>query len=123
MHPDYSNNASPGQPGGPTGVQHIIVNVPPEPPTDYLVWSLCTFVYANFCCLGLGALISSVKARDRKMVGDHNEARRHASCARVFNIVAVTLTSLMLFIVIVVQIVAAAKLAQYTSQRGYWRGN
>uniref|UniRef100_A0A3B3UBF0 Uncharacterized protein n=1 Tax=Poecilia latipinna TaxID=48699 RepID=A0A3B3UBF0_9TELE len=46
---------------GPTGVQHTVVNVPTEPPNDYLVWSLCSFIYGNFCCLGLAALICSVK--------------------------------------------------------------
>ncbi|XP_054896784.1 interferon-induced transmembrane protein 1-like [Poeciliopsis prolifica] len=122
MNPGYSNEASPGQPGGPTGFQHVVVNVPAEPQKDYLVWSLCTFVYANFCCLGLGALIYSVRARDRKVVGDQNGAKRDASCARVFNIVATVLTSLTLFIVIVVQIAAVVKLAQYTSQRGRWGG-
>uniref|UniRef100_A0A3B5L3G2 Uncharacterized protein n=1 Tax=Xiphophorus couchianus TaxID=32473 RepID=A0A3B5L3G2_9TELE len=56
---DRSHEASPGQPGDPTGVQHIVVNVPTEPPTDYLVWSLCNFVYGNIFCLGLAALIYS----------------------------------------------------------------
>uniref|UniRef100_A0A3B5PUD7 Uncharacterized protein n=1 Tax=Xiphophorus maculatus TaxID=8083 RepID=A0A3B5PUD7_XIPMA len=89
-------------PGGPTGVQHTVVNVPTEPTKDYLVWSLCSFVYANFCCLGLGALIHSVRARDHKALGDQDGAQRHASSARIFNIVAVTLTSLAVFIYIVV---------------------
>ncbi|XP_007546843.1 dispanin subfamily A member 2b-like [Poecilia latipinna] len=123
MHPGYCNEASPGQHGGPTGVQHFVVTVPPEPPKDYLVWSLCSFVYGNFCCLGLAALIYSVKARDRKVVGDQDGAKRHGSCARIFNIVAVSLTSLILFIIIVVQIVAAVKVAQYTSQRRPWGAN
>ncbi|XP_032400777.1 dispanin subfamily A member 2b-like [Xiphophorus hellerii] len=123
MNPGYSSEASPGQPGGPRGVQHIVVNIPTEPPTDYLVWSLCSFVYANFCCLGLGALIYSVKARDRKVVGDHSEARRHASCARIFNIVALTLTSLILSIIIIGQIATGVKVAQLRRQTDYWRGN
>uniref|UniRef100_A0A3B3UDM1 Interferon-induced transmembrane protein 3-like n=1 Tax=Poecilia latipinna TaxID=48699 RepID=A0A3B3UDM1_9TELE len=88
----------------PSRVQHTVVNVPIEPTKDYLVWSLCSFVYANFCCLGLGALIYSVRARDRKALGDQNGAQRHASSARIFNIVAVVLTSLTLFIYIVVVI-------------------
>ncbi|XP_008409389.1 interferon-induced transmembrane protein 3-like [Poecilia reticulata] len=109
MHPIYANEPSPGQPVGPGGVQHTVVNVPIEPTKDYLVWSLCSFVYANFCCLGLGALIYSVRARDQKALGDQDGARRHASSARIFNIVAVVLTSLTLFIYIVVVIALSAR--------------
>ncbi|KAJ1178357.1 hypothetical protein NDU88_003603 [Pleurodeles waltl] len=36
----------------------------PEPPRDFVVWSLFNVIFANyFCCLGLLALIFSVKAR------------------------------------------------------------
>ncbi|XP_016524329.1 dispanin subfamily A member 2b-like [Poecilia formosa] len=107
------HEVSPGQSGGLTGVQHTIVNVPTEPTRDYLVWSLWNFVYGNFCCLGLAALICSVKARDRKMVGDQLGARGHASTARVLNIAATVLTSLTFILCIVVPIVVTAQGEKY----------
>uniref|UniRef100_A0A4W6CPZ1 Uncharacterized protein n=1 Tax=Lates calcarifer TaxID=8187 RepID=A0A4W6CPZ1_LATCA len=51
----------PGQPGGPTVVQYTTVNVTTEPPKDHIIWSLCCFVYSNPFCLGLAALIFSIK--------------------------------------------------------------
>lgn len=57
------------------------------------------------------------------MVGDHIEARRHASYARVFNIVALTLTSLILSIIIIARIATIVKVAQSRKQIDYWRGN
>uniref|UniRef100_A0A3B4F7Q2 Uncharacterized protein n=1 Tax=Pundamilia nyererei TaxID=303518 RepID=A0A3B4F7Q2_9CICH len=32
-----------------------------EYPQDHIIWSLCCFVYSNPCCLGLAALIYSIK--------------------------------------------------------------
>uniref|UniRef100_A0A3Q2NWD1 Uncharacterized protein n=1 Tax=Fundulus heteroclitus TaxID=8078 RepID=A0A3Q2NWD1_FUNHE len=61
------NDGFHGQPGGPRVVQHY--EHPSEPQKDHLVWSLCSSVYANLCCLGLVALIFSFKARDQKVVG------------------------------------------------------
>ncbi|XP_027881726.1 dispanin subfamily A member 2b-like [Xiphophorus couchianus] len=110
---DRSHEASPGQPGDPTGVQHIVVNVPTEPPTDYLVWSLCNFVYGNIFCLGLAALIYSVKARDRKVVGDQDGARRHAYTARALNITATVLMSLLVFLSVVVPLALIVEMARY----------
>ncbi|KAK2842585.1 hypothetical protein Q5P01_012785 [Channa striata] len=45
-----------GQPEG-TAVVHIGT----EPPKDHVIWSLFSFVYANIFCLGLAALIFSIK--------------------------------------------------------------
>ncbi|XP_008409390.1 interferon-induced transmembrane protein 3-like [Poecilia reticulata] len=104
----HVDEVSPGQPRGPTGVQHTVVNVPTEPTRDHLVWSLCSFVYGNIFCLGLAALIYSVKARDQKMFGDQDGARRHASTARTLNIVATVLTSIVIVLSIVVPIVVIA---------------
>ncbi len=50
-----------GQPGGSTVVQYTTVNINSEPPKDHIIWSLCSFVYSNPCCLGLVALIYSIK--------------------------------------------------------------
>ncbi|XP_014895662.1 dispanin subfamily A member 2b-like [Poecilia latipinna] len=106
---DHVYEVPSGQSGGPTGVQHTVVNVPTEPTRDYLVWSLCSFVYGNIFCLGLAALIYSVKARDQKMLGDQDGARRHASTARTLNIVATVLASVVIIVIsIVVPIIVIA---------------
>uniref|UniRef100_A0A3Q4HJV3 Interferon induced transmembrane protein 3 n=1 Tax=Neolamprologus brichardi TaxID=32507 RepID=A0A3Q4HJV3_NEOBR len=75
-----------GQPGGSVLVQHTSVNIVTEPPKDHFIWSLLCFVYSNPCCLGLAALIYSIKARDRKVAGDLEGARRHGFIARGLNI-------------------------------------
>ncbi|XP_038663976.1 dispanin subfamily A member 2b-like [Scyliorhinus canicula] len=64
-----------------------------EPPVrDHLLWSLFNFGCLNFCCLGFVALVYSVKARDRKVVGDVDGSRHYASTARSFNIAATVLS-------------------------------
>uniref|UniRef100_A0A3B3UDF3 Uncharacterized protein n=1 Tax=Poecilia latipinna TaxID=48699 RepID=A0A3B3UDF3_9TELE len=113
MDPCYTTS------GGPTVVQHTVVNVPTEPTRDYLVWSLWNLIYGNIFCLGLAALIYSVKARDRKLVGDLDGAKRHASTARVLNIVATVLTSLAVFLSIVVPIA----MIHCSSYRSYYNYN
>uniref|UniRef100_A0A3B4FKL2 Uncharacterized protein n=1 Tax=Pundamilia nyererei TaxID=303518 RepID=A0A3B4FKL2_9CICH len=50
-----------GQPGGSVLVQHTSVNIVTEPPKDHFIWSLLCFAYLNPCCLGLAALIYSIK--------------------------------------------------------------
>uniref|UniRef100_A0A669B1P4 Uncharacterized protein n=1 Tax=Oreochromis niloticus TaxID=8128 RepID=A0A669B1P4_ORENI len=86
-----------GFPGQPGVVQHTAVNITAgqpvitEPPKDHIIWSLCCFVYSNPFCLGLAALIYSIKARDRKMAGDVDGARYYGSTAQTFNIAATVL--------------------------------
>ncbi|XP_042073910.1 dispanin subfamily A member 2b-like, partial [Haplochromis burtoni] len=83
-----------GLPGQPGVVQHTAVNITrgqpviTEPPNDCIIWSLFSFVYTNPFCFGLAALIYSIKARDRKMAGDVDGARRYGSTAQTFNIAA-----------------------------------
>uniref|UniRef100_A0A3Q1K9E4 Uncharacterized protein n=1 Tax=Anabas testudineus TaxID=64144 RepID=A0A3Q1K9E4_ANATE len=72
---------APAQPGGPTMTQYTVVNVNTEPPKDHIIWSLCCFVYSNPFCLGLAALIFSIKSRDRKTAGDLEGARHYGSTA------------------------------------------
>lgn len=50
-----------GQPAGSTVVQYTTVTMSTEPAKDHVVWSLCTCMYGNICCLGLAALIFSFK--------------------------------------------------------------
>ncbi|KAM6937902.1 interferon-induced transmembrane protein 5 [Xenentodon cancila] len=74
-------------------ISHTTINMVTEPPKDHIVWSLMCLVYGNPCCLGLAALIFSVKARDRKMVGDLDGARHYGSTACCLNITATVLIS------------------------------
>uniref|UniRef100_A0A3Q0RZW3 Uncharacterized protein n=1 Tax=Amphilophus citrinellus TaxID=61819 RepID=A0A3Q0RZW3_AMPCI len=113
----------PGQYGGSPLVQHTTVNITTDPPKDHIIWSLLCFVHLNPCCLGLAALIHSIKARDRKMVGDVEGARRYGSTARQFNIAATVLSVVVFVIFIIVIINAPAKIASslnhYPNRRGY----
>ncbi|XP_072241358.1 interferon-induced transmembrane protein 1-like [Leuresthes tenuis] len=117
------NDGFPGQPDGSRLVQHTTVNINTEPAKDHIIWSLCCFMYGNPCCLGLAALIFSIKARDRKVVGDLEGAQHYGSTARCLNIVATILTSLICLIIIILLIVTAVKVQQVVSyNRNLYRG-
>ncbi|NXX75060.1 IFM1 protein, partial [Urocolius indicus] len=73
----------------------------PPPPRDHLVWSLCTSLYGNICCLGFMALVFSIKSRDRKLLRDYSGALSYGSTAKYLNI-----TALLIHIFIVILIVA-----------------
>uniref|UniRef100_A0A3P9I288 Uncharacterized protein n=1 Tax=Oryzias latipes TaxID=8090 RepID=A0A3P9I288_ORYLA len=75
------------------GVHNTIV-LQAEPPKDHIIWSLCCFLYSNPLCLGLAALIFSIKSRDRKVVGDLEGARHYGATARCLNIVATIIVCL-----------------------------
>ncbi|KAJ0069943.1 hypothetical protein NL108_017524 [Boleophthalmus pectinirostris] len=96
-----------------TSVQYTAVNVNQamsrDMPRDHFVWSLWSFICCNPLCLGLAALIYSVKARDRKVVGDIEAARSHGSTARDLNIAATVITSLIVVIVILIYAVLMAQ--------------
>ncbi|KAE8606973.1 hypothetical protein XENTR_v10010950 [Xenopus tropicalis] len=68
---------------------------------DHLVWSVFNTAYMNICCLGLLALVFSVKSRDRKILGDSNGAQSYGSSARAANIVA-SLLSIVAYIITLV---------------------
>uniref|UniRef100_A0A8C4ZZ87 Uncharacterized protein n=1 Tax=Gadus morhua TaxID=8049 RepID=A0A8C4ZZ87_GADMO len=70
-------------------------------PRDYVVWSICSFFHANPFCLGMAALIFSIKARDMKVMGDLQRARGYSKWALVLNVAALIsllLTALCLII-------------------------
>ncbi|XP_062277082.1 dispanin subfamily A member 2b-like [Scomber scombrus] len=92
----------PAQSSAPTMVQFTTVNITTEPPQDHIIWSLCCLVYLNPFCLGLAALIYSIKARDRKVVGDLEGARHYGSTARCLNIISTVLTSIAIFLFIII---------------------
>uniref|UniRef100_A0A8I3SBZ7 Uncharacterized protein n=1 Tax=Canis lupus familiaris TaxID=9615 RepID=A0A8I3SBZ7_CANLF len=61
-----------------------VINVPVETVVpDHVVWSLFNTIFLNWFCLGFVAFVYSVKARDRKMVGDLTGAQSFASTAQV----------------------------------------
>ncbi|XP_044538099.1 interferon-induced transmembrane protein 1-like [Gracilinanus agilis] len=82
------------------------------PPKDFFVWSLFNALYMNFCCLGIAALAFSVKARDRKVVGDLDSARSYGSTAKCLNIFALIFSLLLLAVLATVLILGLIGLAQ-----------
>ncbi|XP_053576492.1 dispanin subfamily A member 2b [Bombina bombina] len=81
------------------------------PVRDHLVWSIFNMFYMNFCCLGLIALVFSVKSRDRKLFGDRNGAVSYGSTSRSLNIAATVLSVLffvILFILVVTGVIGMA---------------
>uniref|UniRef100_A0A3B3I441 Uncharacterized protein n=1 Tax=Oryzias latipes TaxID=8090 RepID=A0A3B3I441_ORYLA len=96
----------PAPKGHAAGVHNSIV-LQAEPPKDHIIWSLCCFLYSNPLCLGLAALIFSIKSRDRKVVGDLEGARHYGATARCLNIAATIIVCLTVIIAIVVVAVTA----------------
>nr|XP_024655018.1 dispanin subfamily A member 2b [Maylandia zebra] len=131
MHPQvYPTEAVPlqgvnygGFPGQPGVVQQTAVNINTdvpviiEYPQDHIIWSLLCFVYSNPFCLGLAALIYSIKARDRKVVGDVDGARHYGSTARSLNIVATIIAAIGFFIFIIIISVITTQTASYYNYR------
>ncbi|NXO05615.1 IFM5 protein, partial [Rhinopomastus cyanomelas] len=86
-----------------------------QPPRDHLLWSLFNTVYMNFCCLGVVALAFSIKARDRRVSGDVEAARRLGYRARCYNALATAgslLLPLLLVALVVTGVLHLSKLAQ-----------
>ncbi|XP_026221862.1 dispanin subfamily A member 2b-like [Anabas testudineus] len=107
----------PAQPGAPTMVQYTSVNVTTEPPKDHIIWSLFSFVYSNPFCLGLAALIFSIKSRDRKAAGDLQGARQYSSTALHLNIAATVVGSILLLITIITVIAVSVNNSYSYSHR------
>ncbi|NXN72294.1 IFM5 protein, partial [Himantopus himantopus] len=85
------------------------------PPRDHLIWSIFNTIYMNFCCLGFVALAFSVKARDRKVAGDVEAARRFSSKARCYNVLATAgsvVLPLLLAALVITGVIHLSKLAQ-----------
>ncbi|XP_075043969.1 interferon-induced transmembrane protein 1-like [Mixophyes fleayi] len=98
-------------------IQTTVVTIMPEGPPvrDHIIWSLFNTIYLNFCCLGLFALIFSVKSRDRKLLGDKSGATSYGSTARSLNIAATTLsilTVVITIIIVIVRVVAVVEMVQ-----------
>ncbi|XP_068964066.1 interferon-induced transmembrane protein 1-like [Petaurus breviceps papuanus] len=89
-------------PGQDPGSTVINIHSYEAPAKDFFIWSVFNTLYMNFCCLGFMALVFSVKARDRKVVGDLSGARSYGSTAKCLNISALifSLLGVILFIVL-----------------------
>ncbi|KYO41602.1 dispanin subfamily A member 2b [Alligator mississippiensis] len=72
-----------------------------EPPRDFVLWSFFNTVFCNPCCLGFLALVFSIKARDRKVLGDINGADSYGKTARNLNIAVLILSIIVIIVVIV----------------------
>ncbi|OCT83861.1 dispanin subfamily A member 2b [Xenopus laevis] len=85
----------------PPQAQSTVVNIQSseKPQRDYLVWSIFNLIHFNFCCLGLLALVFSVKSRDRKQLRDTSGAKHYASTSRSLNI-ATTVLSILTFTIV-----------------------
>lgn len=67
-------------------IQHQVLTIPV--PSDHIVWSIFSLIYCNPCCLGLVALLFSVKSRDQKILGDYEGAKWHGKTACCINALA-----------------------------------
>ncbi|XP_015485094.2 interferon-induced transmembrane protein 3-like [Parus major] len=97
----------------------VLMEEPPRPPRDHLVWSFFTTLYGNFCCLGLLAFVFSVKSRDRKGLGDYSGALSYGSTAKYLNITALVINIIIIIIVVTVVAVSVAKATNSPHQYGY----
>nr|AFM90293.1 interferon induced transmembrane protein [Callorhinchus milii] len=104
--------------GQAVAVPQTVISIAPSvlPIRDHVLWSIFTFIYMNFCCLGFLALVFSVKSRDRKVVGDAAGAQHYASAAKVLNIIATTLTLLIIAIIIILLVVGVFQIASFHQQ-------
>ncbi|KAG9475635.1 hypothetical protein GDO78_003832 [Eleutherodactylus coqui] len=94
---DFGN--CPGQ----TEQSTVVTIIPDSPPVrDHLIWSIFNTAYLNCCCLGLLALVFSVKSRDRKLYGDKHGAVSYGSTARSLNIAATVVSIVFIIIGIIV---------------------
>uniref|UniRef100_A0A4X1W0J9 Interferon induced transmembrane protein 3 n=1 Tax=Sus scrofa TaxID=9823 RepID=A0A4X1W0J9_PIG len=92
-----------GAPQTSAPVATTVITIPRETSVpDHIVWSLFNTLFLNWCCLGFVAFAYSVKARDRKMVGDIIGAQSYASTAKCLNIWALVLGLLLIIAFIIV---------------------
>ncbi|XP_014734157.1 PREDICTED: interferon-induced transmembrane protein 5-like [Sturnus vulgaris] len=75
-------------------------------PRDYVLWSVFNVLLwcalGGLGCLGFPALVYSIKARDCKLVGDLEGARRHSDRARVANIICSVVVAVVGLIFIII---------------------
>ncbi|KAM6157570.1 interferon-induced transmembrane protein 5 [Rhynchocyon petersi] len=94
----------------------LTISVQHDPqPRDHMIWSIFSTLYLNLCCFGFLALAHSIKARDQKVAGDLEAARRLGSRAKCYNILAAMWTlvpPLLLLALVVTGALHLSKLAK-----------
>uniref|UniRef100_A0A8C3J9I6 Uncharacterized protein n=1 Tax=Calidris pygmaea TaxID=425635 RepID=A0A8C3J9I6_9CHAR len=82
---------------------------PDGQPRDYVLWSLFNvllgYALAYLGCFCFPALVFSIKARDCKVLGDLEGARRYGNQAKVLNIICSTLLVLGVVAIITIFII------------------
>ncbi|KAM6204217.1 interferon-induced transmembrane protein 5-like [Sarcoramphus papa] len=82
---------------------------PDGQPRDYVAWSffnvLLGYGLTYLGCLCFPALVFSIKARDCKVLGDLEGARRHGARAKILNIICSLLLVLTVVVIIIVVVV------------------
>ncbi|XP_030057059.1 interferon-induced transmembrane protein 3-like [Microcaecilia unicolor] len=68
------------------------------PAQDHVLWSFFNAMFCNCFCLGFVALIYSIKARDRKVLGDNQGASHYGATAKTFNIIVSVLIGIVFFL-------------------------
>ncbi|KAJ7344275.1 hypothetical protein JRQ81_000225 [Phrynocephalus forsythii] len=84
-----------------------------QPARDYVVWSLFSTFYMNFCFLGFAALVFSIKSRDCKVIGDPEGASKYGRRAKYLNLAALAMGILFIIIFITVFAVSASLILQH----------
>uniref|UniRef100_A0A8C4RHK8 Uncharacterized protein n=1 Tax=Erpetoichthys calabaricus TaxID=27687 RepID=A0A8C4RHK8_ERPCA len=98
--PDMKNNSR----GVFTPVTVVQIDENPILVKDHVLWSLCSFHFMNFCCLGLIALWYSIRSRDQKVARNLQLARMYGEKAKCFNITILVLIGAAILIAIIVNI-------------------
>ncbi|XP_061432907.1 interferon-induced transmembrane protein 3-like [Lethenteron reissneri] len=113
--------ADKGGGGGDTDVEAATLGT--ERVRDLLAVSLFSLVYCNCLCLGVVATVLSIKARDRRHVGDTRGAHRVARAAAIFNATAwlagaVVLCIVGFYVAFIVVVIARSRDTAWASRSG-----
>uniref|UniRef100_A0A8C4RJ05 Uncharacterized protein n=1 Tax=Erpetoichthys calabaricus TaxID=27687 RepID=A0A8C4RJ05_ERPCA len=95
--PDMENNRR----GVFTPITVVQIDENPILVKDHVLWSLCSFHFMNYCCLGLIALWYSFKSRDQKVARNLQLARIYGEKAKCFNITILVLIGVTILVAII----------------------
>jgi len=110
----------PLQSNPPPAYQDLTISIKPidySKQDDYLVCSIINLVFCGIC-LGIPALIYSIKAREKYRFGRYQEAQDNARTAKKFNIAAFVIGSVCFIFAIVIHIIFFYFLNSFSYGRG-----